>query len=112
MPKNYYGRPGLVHRIDKNTSGILLVAKTEDALTHLAKQFYEKTTERTYWALVWGELYPKSGIVDAPIGTARPNQSSIRIKQVVHGADSKTAKTKYHTLSTQWIESQNYSVLG
>jgi 23S rRNA pseudouridine1911/1915/1917 synthase len=56
LPHNYYGRPGLVHRIDKNTSGLLVVAKTEDALTHLAKQFYDKTTERVYHALVWGDI--------------------------------------------------------
>ena len=47
-------RPGLVHRIDKNTSGILVIAKTEFAMTHLARQFYYHTIERTYLALVWG----------------------------------------------------------
>ena len=56
LPNNYYGRPGLVHRIDKNTSGLLVIAKTEDALTQLAKQFYDKTTERVYHALVWGDI--------------------------------------------------------
>ncbi|MDG1842070.1 MAG: RluA family pseudouridine synthase, partial [Crocinitomicaceae bacterium] len=51
-----HGRPGLVHRLDKNTSGLLVVAKTEQALTHLAKQFYDRTTDRRYMALVWGDI--------------------------------------------------------
>lgn len=55
-PSDYFGRPGLVHRIDKNTTGLLVVAKTEMALTHLAKQFFDRTTDRHYYALVWGDL--------------------------------------------------------
>ncbi len=54
--QDYYGRPGLVHRLDKHTTGIMVVAKTEWALTHLAKQFFDRTTERRYHALVWGDL--------------------------------------------------------
>ena len=54
--QDYFGRPGLVHRLDKHTTGIMVVAKTEFALTHLAKQFYDRTTERRYHALVWGDL--------------------------------------------------------
>ena len=56
LPSDFAGRPGLVHRIDKNTSGLLVIAKTETALTRLAKQFFEKTTERKYLALVWGDV--------------------------------------------------------
>lgn len=59
LPKrieHYYGRPGLVHRLDKHTTGLMVVAKTEDALVHLAKQFHDRTTERRYQALVWGDL--------------------------------------------------------
>jgi len=56
-------RPGLVHRIDKNTSGLLVVAKTELALTHLAKQFYDHSTERKYIALVWGTFDEKEGTI-------------------------------------------------
>ena len=51
------GRPGLVHRIDKGTSGLLVVAKTEMAMTNLAKQFFDHSIERTYYALIWG--YPE-----------------------------------------------------
>jgi len=57
-------RPGLVHRIDKDTSGLLVIAKTEFTLIALAKQFFDHTIERTYYALVWGELNPKTGTVD------------------------------------------------
>ena len=57
MPGNK-GRPGLVHRIDKDTSGLLVIAKSEKAMKSLAKQFYEHSIERTYYALVWGGLYP------------------------------------------------------
>src|SRR5688572_21800474 len=53
MPGND-GRPGLVHRIDKDTSGLLVVAKTEKAMTSLAKQFYDHSIQRTYQAIVWG----------------------------------------------------------
>jgi 23S rRNA pseudouridine1911/1915/1917 synthase len=53
---DYFGRPGLVHRLDKHTTGVMVVAKTEDALTNLAKQFYDRTTERRYHALVWGDV--------------------------------------------------------
>lgn len=61
-------RPGLVHRIDKNTSGLLVVAKTEYALNHLAKQFYERTTKRKYQALVWGSFDEESGTITGNIG--------------------------------------------
>lgn len=53
---DYFGRPGLVHRLDKHTTGVMVIAKTEDALTKLAKQFYDRTTERRYHALVWGDV--------------------------------------------------------
>jgi len=57
-------RPGLVHRIDKDTSGLLVIAKTEDAMTHLANQFFDHTTERSYLALVWGDLKEDEGTID------------------------------------------------
>jgi 23S rRNA pseudouridine1911/1915/1917 synthase len=67
MPGND-GRPGLVHRIDKDTSGLLVIAKTEKALTHLAKQFFDHTIERTYWALVWGVPDPPAGTINVNVG--------------------------------------------
>lgn len=62
------GRPGLVHRIDKDTSGLLVIAKTEAALTKLAKQFFDHSIERTYWALAWGEPNPPEGTIDINVG--------------------------------------------
>ncbi len=61
-------RPWLVHRIDKNTSGLLVIAKTDAALAHLSKQFKEHTIERTYHALVWGSMSETQGTVDTIIG--------------------------------------------
>lgn len=61
-------RLGLVHRIDKDTSGLLVVAKTPEAKTHLGAQFFAKTTKREYYALVWGIPSPASGTVDTMIG--------------------------------------------
>jgi 23S rRNA pseudouridine1911/1915/1917 synthase len=62
------GKPGLVHRIDKDTSGLLVIAKTEQTLTALAKQFFDHTIERTYYALVWGDLNPTQGTIDVNVG--------------------------------------------
>jgi 23S rRNA pseudouridine1911/1915/1917 synthase len=67
MPGND-GRPGLVHRIDKDTSGLLVIGKTEAALTALAKQFFDHSIERTYWALVWGIPNPPQGTIDVHVG--------------------------------------------
>ena len=64
LPKNNDGRPGLVHRIDKETSGLLVIAKTESAMTSLARQFYLKTSKRKYIALVWGIVGNESGTIN------------------------------------------------
>ena len=66
--KGNVGRPGLVHRIDKDTSGLLVIAKTEEAMTPLAAQFYHHSIDRTYLALVWGEPEADSGTVRAHVG--------------------------------------------
>ncbi|MDH3652438.1 MAG: RluA family pseudouridine synthase, partial [Saprospiraceae bacterium] len=57
-------RPGLVHRIDKDTSGLLVIAKNDYALSHLAKQFYHHSVERTYLALIWGQPEQASGMIN------------------------------------------------
>ncbi len=63
-------RPGLVHRIDKDTSGLLVIAKNEEAMTHLGKQFYDHSIERKYLALVWGEpIINDSKDLESPEGT-------------------------------------------
>ncbi len=67
MPDNH-GRPGLVHRIDKNTSGLLVIAKTELSMTRLARQFYDHSIQRSYTALVWGLLENETGTIDVNLG--------------------------------------------
>lgn len=66
--ENNEGRPGLVHRIDKDTSGLLVIAKTEQAMRGLSKQFFDHSIERTYYALVWGEPAPPEGTIDVHLG--------------------------------------------
>lgn len=68
MPLNSSERPGLVHRIDKDTSGLLVCAKTEWAMAELQRQFAEKTTEREYIALVWGNVVEDEGTIESYIG--------------------------------------------
>lgn len=68
LPLNSSERPGLVHRIDKDTSGLLVVAKTEWAMTELQRQFAEKTSEREYIALVWGNVEEDEGTIESYIG--------------------------------------------
>ncbi|MBG39393.1 MAG: RNA pseudouridine synthase [Cryomorphaceae bacterium] len=78
LPSDYSGRPGLVHRIDKNTSGLLVVAKTERALTKLAKQFYDKTTSRKYFALVWGDV-EHDGTIVGNIARSKKNRKVMAV---------------------------------
>lgn len=89
-------RPGLVHRIDKNTSGLLVLAKTEQALNKLAKQFFDKTTERRYYALVWGTFDEKEGTITGHVGR------NIKNRKVMHvfpdGEQGKHAVTHYKVL--------------
>jgi 23S rRNA pseudouridine1911/1915/1917 synthase len=94
-PKDYYGRPGLVHRIDKHTTGLLLIAKTEIALIESAKQFYNRTTERRYHALVWGDL-EAGGTIEGHIGRSLKNRKVMTVfKDGEHG---KSAITHYKIL--------------
>lgn len=74
LPTNSNERPGLVHRIDKDTSGLLVVAKTEFAMTHLSKQFFDRTTERKYLALVWGHIDDDEGRIEGNIGRSLKNR--------------------------------------
>jgi 23S rRNA pseudouridine1911/1915/1917 synthase len=89
-------RPGLVHRIDKNTSGLLVVAKNEIALNKLAVQFFNKTTTRTYQALVWGDLKEEEGTITGHLGR---NPKNRKVMQVFPGGDQgKPAITHYRVL--------------
>ena len=78
-------KPYLVHRIDKDTSGILLIAKNELAQTRLAKQFFDHTIDRTYVALVWGNIKPDKGTIEGNIGRDLRN----RLVQTVYDTDEK-----------------------
>ena len=93
---DYYGRPGLVHRLDKHTTGIMVIAKTEQALTHLAKQFYDRTSERRYNALVWGDLEHDSGKIDLHLGRSPKNRKMMTV--FPDGAQGKHAVTHYRVL--------------
>tara|TARA_B100001287_G_scaffold32324_2_gene23089 strand:+ start:7269 stop:8309 length:1041 start_codon:yes stop_codon:yes gene_type:complete len=74
LPSDYFGRPGLVHRLDKHTTGIMVVAKTENTLTNLAKQFFERTTKRRYHALVWGDVEKEEATIDLYLGRSLKNR--------------------------------------
>ena len=89
-------RPGLVHRIDKDTSGILVLAKNELALNRLSKQFYDRTTDRKYIALVWGIPEPPEGTISGHVGR---NIRDRKIMQVfADGSQGKNAVTHYKVL--------------
>lgn len=68
VSRNGEQRPGLVHRIDKDTSGLLVISKNERSMTFLAKQFYDHSIERTYYALVWGDLPEEEGTITGNLG--------------------------------------------
>lgn len=96
LPKNSNERPGLVHRIDKETSGLLVIAKTEYAMAHLSKQFFEKTTRRIYHALVWGNVEQNEGTIKANIGRNLKNRLQMSVFE--NGEYGKTAITHYKVL--------------
>jgi 23S rRNA pseudouridine1911/1915/1917 synthase len=99
LPNNSSERPGLVHRIDKDTSGLLVVAKTEVAMAHLSNQFAKKTSEREYVALVWGNVEEEEGTIEGNIGRHPKN----RLQNTVFKDDEdeergKAAVTHYKVL--------------
>ncbi len=94
--KGNAGRPGLVHRIDKDTSGLLVIAKTEEVINGLAKQFYDHSIERTYYALVWGEPSPADGTIDVNLGRSLKDR---RITTAFPEGDfGRNAVTHYKTI--------------
>jgi 23S rRNA pseudouridine1911/1915/1917 synthase len=92
----FYGRPGLVHRLDKHTTGIMVVAKTESALTNLALQFYNRTTDRRYHALVWGNIEQDTGTIIGNIGRSLKNRKMMTV--FPDGDFGKHAVTHYTVL--------------
>ncbi len=89
-------RVGLVHRIDKNTSGLMVVAKTEYAMSHLAKQFFYHTVQRTYYALVWGEPESEQGTIRGHVGRDRKDRQMFTVYP--EGEHGKWAVTHYKVL--------------
>lgn len=82
-------RPGIVHRLDKDTSGLLVVAKTEEAHANLARQFAEKEVERTYWAIVWGKP-PQSGTIEGNIGRSPQDRKLMTVLEDGRGKKATT----------------------
>ncbi|HYW95074.1 MAG TPA: RluA family pseudouridine synthase [Bacteroidales bacterium] len=89
-------RPGLVHRIDKDTSGLLVVAKNEMAVNRLARQFFEKTTKRTYQALVWGNMEEDEGTITGNIGRNPKDRKKMYV--FADESEGKHAVTHYSVL--------------
>lgn len=96
LPLNSSERPGLVHRIDKDTSGLLVIAKTELAMAYLTKQFSEKTSEREYVALVWGNVNEDEGRIEGHIG--RHPKDRMQNTVYLDGSEGKPAVTHYKVL--------------
>ncbi len=96
-------RPGLVHRIDKDTSGLLVIAKNDYAHAFLAKQFFEKTTERTYIAMVWGTFDKASGTITGNIGRSLKDRKKMAVfpdeSQGKHAVTHFKVLKDYHFLS-------------
>lgn len=96
LPMNSSERPGLVHRIDKDTSGLLVVAKTDMAMAYLTKQFAEKTSEREYIALVWGNVENEHGRIEGNIG--RHVKDRMQMAVFADEEQGKPAVTHYKVL--------------
>lgn len=96
LPQNAQQRPGLVHRIDKDTSGLLVIAKTEEALTHLSKQFFDKSSERKYIALVWGNIAEEEGTIEGHIG--RHPKNRLQMTVYPEGEAGKNAVTHFKVI--------------
>ena len=89
-------RPGLVHRLDKNTSGILVIAKNEFALNRLSKQFFDRTTDRRYNALIWGIPDPPEGTITGNVGRSIKDRKVMQVFK--DDTEGKTAITHYKVL--------------
>jgi 23S rRNA pseudouridine1911/1915/1917 synthase len=86
-------RPGIVHRLDKDTSGLLVVAKDETTHQKLSRQFAAKKSEREYNAIAWGVFKEKTGIIDAPLGRSKRDRKKVAVIE-----DGKHAVTEYEVL--------------
>ncbi len=96
LPTNSNERPGLVHRIDKDTSGLLVIAKTEFSMAHLSLKFFDSTTERLYYALAWGNIEEDSGTIEGHIG--RHFKNRLQMDVFPDGEHGKPAITHYKVI--------------
>jgi 23S rRNA pseudouridine1911/1915/1917 synthase len=97
LPGSPEPRPGLVHRLDKDTTGLMVLGKTERALTDLSGQFFERTVNRRYWALVWGDVL-EDGTVTGHVGRSVRDR---RVQQVyADGSEGKHAVTHYRVVES------------
>lgn len=96
-------RPGIVHRLDKDTSGVLVVAKNDTAHVHLSEQLQNRTVKRTYWAIVHGQIPHEHGTIDAPIGRDPHDRQKFTVIK-----DGKEAITHFKVLEHfnhyTWVE--------
>ena len=103
MQGNSNDRPGLVHRLDKDTTGLMVIAKTETAMTHLAKQFFDHSIERSYQALVWSGFEQESGRIEGHIG--RHPTDRIKMHVFAEGEEGKHAVTHYKVIDDYYYVS-------
>ena len=103
MEGNTNDRPGLVHRLDKDTTGLMVIAKTESAMTHLAKQFFDHSIERSYQALVWSGFEQESGTIEGHIG--RHPTERIKMHVFADGEEGKHATTHYKVIDDYYYVS-------
>ena len=101
------GRPGIVHRLDRDTSGLLVVAKTEEAYQALVEALRARTVTRVYRALVWGDPGPADGVIDLPIGRDPRDRKRMA---VIRGPGGKPARTRWKVLEryglATWVEAR------
>jgi 23S rRNA pseudouridine1911/1915/1917 synthase len=100
-------RPGIVHRLDKDTSGLLVVAKNDKAQKILSEQFKNRTVEKVYYALVTGHLEPEKGLIDAPIGRFSGDRKKMAVVSEING---RKAITKYKVI--KYLGNYTYIMVG
>ena len=91
-------RPGIVHRLDKDTSGLIVAAKDDGTHASLARQFADRTIDREYWALVWGKLSKKRGVIESMIARSKSDRKKFSVVEVEENRGGKFAATEYEVL--------------
>lgn len=96
-------RPGIVHRLDKDTEGIVVVAKNNETHEALSLQFAERSIDRAYWALVWGK-FPRELLIDAPIGRSPRDRKKMAVVSRGKSAQTHVKLLKYFDEGYSWVE--------